>query len=278
MDLVLPEGIDRLPRHHRRLLAACEMGFAEPDVAGMAIAGSFVDGRPDEYSDVDLRLVLAEGSLDRVFARKVELARQAGPLVAFFTGEHVGEPQLLVTLYADLVHVDYLFMELWEAAEKNNGRQTLVLWQRDPRVTQVLSQPYVADVPADLAYLEARIWTWAWYIQSKILRGELWEAVSGLNTVRDVVLFRLFALARDVRFRGARFAEELVGERRAAVELTQARVDRESLQVALRATVSLYLELADPLLMRYGVQPNEAARKTVMPALEAGPAFVPPPA
>jgi hypothetical protein len=98
------------------------MGLSEPNVVGMAIAGSFVDGLPDAYSDLDLRMVLANGSLQRVFPRREELARACGPLVAAFTGEHVGEPHLLVTLYEDLVHVDYLFAELADAPDKNEGR------------------------------------------------------------------------------------------------------------------------------------------------------------
>jgi hypothetical protein len=244
------------------------MGLSEPDVVGMAIAGSFVDGTPDVYSDLDIRMVLADGSLQRVFRRREELARASGPLVAAFTGEHVGEPHLLITLYEDLVHVDYLFAELADAPAKNEGRRVIVLWQRDDEVANALSRPLVPNPPGDLTNMEARMWTWTWYIQSKILRGELWEAVSALNFVRDVVLFRLLAMTRDVRYRGARFAEGLVGEHAGSLKRTQATLDRDSLLEALRTTVHLYLDLADPLLARHGVEPARAARTTVLRALE----------
>ena len=75
MDFRLPSGIDHLPRHKERLVAACRMGLTEHDVVGMAIAGSFVGGAPDSYSDLDLRVVLANGSFGRVFPRREELAR-----------------------------------------------------------------------------------------------------------------------------------------------------------------------------------------------------------
>ena len=236
----------------------------------MAIAGSFVDGTPDEYSDLDLRVVVRDGALERVFARRAEVASNSGPLIAAFTGEHVGEPQLLITLYEDLVHVDFLFVALAEAAERNLGRQVQVLWERTPEVSAALSHPYVADPIADLNYVEARIWTWTWYIQSKILRGELWEAVSALNFVRDVALFRLLALEHGVRFRGARHVQELLGEHAATFAQTQAVVEQSALLKALRATVRLYLELADPMLARHGVPPNTDARKIVMRALDRG--------
>ncbi len=160
--------------------------------------------------------------------------------------------------------------ELADAPDKNEGRRVQVLWQRDPGVSESLSRPYVADPAADLAYMEARMWTWAWYIQSKILRGELWEAVSGLASVRDVVLFRLLAISQEIRYRGARFAEEVVGEHAAAVARTLGTLDKESLLEALRTTVGLYLELADPLLERHDVEPARPARQTVLSALDAG--------
>lgn len=266
----------QLPRHQHRLLAACEVGWSEADVVGMALAGSFADGKPDAYSDLDLRVVLADGSLQRVFPRREEIARACGPLVAAFTGEHVGEPQLLVTLYEDLVHVDYLFMEVSDAAARNQGTPALILWQRDTSVASALSAPFSPDPVKDLMYVEARIWTWTWYIQSKILRGELWEAASGLGQVRDWVLFRLLSLAHQRRYRGARYAEELIGEHAGAIERTHASVDQESLLGALRATVHLYIRLADPLLAQHGVEPQLAARRAVMPALDAGLSWRPP--
>jgi hypothetical protein len=270
MDFSLPSRIEQLPRHRRRLMAACRVGANEPDVVGMAIAGSFVDGAPDTYSDLDLRVVLANGSFERLFARREEFARACGPLVAAFTGEHVGEPYLLITLYDDLVHVDFLFTELADAQARNEGRKVRMLWQREPGVTEALSRPYEPDPVADLAYSEARIWTWVWYIQSKILRGELWEAVSGLSFVRDQVLFRLLATSQEIRYRGARFAEESVGGHAATVARTLGKLDQQALLEALRTTVGLYLELADPLLERHNIKPADTARQAVMPALEAG--------
>ncbi len=270
VDFVLPPAIDQLPRHKQHLVAACEMGLSEPDVLGMAIAGSFVDGTPDAYSDLDIRIVLEDGSFQRVFPRREELARACGSLVAAFTGEHVGEPNLFITLYEDLVHVDCLFAELAEAPDKNDGRRVHVLWQHDDRVGKALSRPYIADPFADLTYLETRMWTWTWYIQSKILRGELWEAVSGLTTLRNVVIFRLLAMTMSLRHRGSRFAEELVGEHAASIERTHGTLDKGPLLDALRTTVRLYLKLADPLLTQYGVDPVRAARSAVLPALEAG--------
>ncbi len=275
MEVALPIGMEQFARQKQRVLKACEVGWNESDVVGMGLAGSFADGKPDAYSDLDIRMVLANGAFDRIFPRRLELAGKCGPLLAAFTGEHVGEPNLLITLYEDLVHVDYLFVEISQTAERNEGRQTFVLWQRDDEVARAFSRPYVPDPVSDVTYAESRIWTWVWYIQTKILRGELWEAVSGLNSVRDMVLFRLLAVARAQRYRGARYAEELLSEHRNAFAHTLATIDQESLLGALRAEADLYMRLADPLLALHGVEPQRAAREAVLSALDAGLAWRP---
>jgi len=270
MNFSLPAAIERLPRQKTRLIAACRVGEAEPDVIGMAIAGSFVEGTPDSYSDLDLRVVVKDGSFERLFHRREDFARACGPLIAAFTGEHVGEPHLLITLYDDLIHVDYLFVDLAEAPTRNGGRAVQVMWQRDPRVTEALSRRVRTDPAADLAYLEARVWTWTWYIQSKILRGELWEAAAGLAMIREAALFRLLTLRRGIRYRGSRFAEQVVGEYAAALNSTLSSLDRGSLLEALRTAVKLYVELADPLLEQYGIARAARARSVVLDALAAG--------
>ena len=43
-------------------------------------------------------------------------------------------------------------------------------------------------VPGALAELEQRFWTLCWYVFGKILRGELWEALDGVHTIRGQIL------------------------------------------------------------------------------------------
>ena len=236
---------------------------------GMAITGSFVEGHPDEFSDLDLRVVLGDGAFRRFFSERGRFLERCGDPVAAFTGEHVGEPNLVITLFDDLVHVDFLFAEIGEMPERNDGRAVRVLWERDPRVGDAFGPPYAPDPRADLAWLEDRVWTWACYTQSKILRGELYEALSALSWMREWVLFRVLAVRSSIRVRGARFAEDLVGEHGRRIASTVARPDPGSAMDALRTTVDLYVLLADPLLAREGVPRSNRARAVVIHALEA---------
>ena len=276
MEPQVPATLTDLPRHRARLEAACRAAMEDPDVVGMALGGSFAQGRPDEYSDLDLKIVVEDESFDRALGRRRELAEACGHVVAAFTGGHVGEERMLITLYDDLLHVDFLVVGLSDLAEQNHGRTVHVLWERDGRLSQVLPGEPAHDPAADLEWMEARMWTWVWYTHSKILRGELYEAIDALNVVRGWVLFRLTALRAGEPTRGARFAEERIGDRADEFARTVAGPrDREPLLEGLRASVRLYLEMADPLLERHDLEKAHEARAVVLEALERGLAWSP---
>jgi predicted nucleotidyltransferase len=270
MDFALPPAFERFPRHRAKAEAACRTTLADPDVVGMAVTGSFATGNADEVSDVDLRVYARSGSVETVVARVPELAAACGPVVALFVADHLGIPTLTIVLYDDLVHVDFDVISVDRVAEHNQALPALVLWERDP-ISAALPGTYESDVAADVRWMEARIWTWSWYIQSKVLRGELYEALDGLQYVRDQVLFRLLALGRGDRPSGGRRAETVVGAHTDAFARTvPVALDRSSVMEALRAEIDLYRSLADPLLALHGADVATQAREVTLRALEAG--------
>jgi hypothetical protein len=191
-------------------------------------------------------------------------------VVALFVADHLGIPTLTIVLYDDLVHVDFDVISVDRAAEHNQALPAVVLWERDP-ISAALPGTYESDVAADVRWMEARIWTWSWYIQSKVLRGELYEALDGLQYVRDQVLFRLLALGRGDRPAGGRRAETVVGAHADAFARTvPIALDRSSIMEALRAEIDLYRLLADPLLARHRMGFATDARRVALRALEAG--------
>jgi hypothetical protein len=191
--------------------------------------------------------------------------------VAVFVGEHLGIPTLTIVLYDDLVHVDFDVISVDRAGEHNNdGLPVAMLWEKEA-ISASLPGTYEADVAANVQWMEARIWTWSWYIQSKVLRGELYEALDGLQYVRDQVRFRLLAFGRGHRPASGRRAEAVVGDRADAFTRTvPVSLDAAAVMEALRAEIDLYRQLADPLLSRYGVDLAADARAVVLRALEFG--------
>lgn len=269
MDVALPALFERLPRHRAKAAAACRAALADPDVVGMAVTGSFATGIADEFSDVDLRVYVRPDAVEGVVARIPDLAAAAGSVVALFVAEHLAIPTLTIVLYEDLVHVDFDVVSADRAAEHNDGLPAVVLWEREP-ISDALPGTYAPEVAAGARWMEARIWTWSWYIQSKILRGELYEALDGLQYVRDQVLFRLLAFHGERRPAGGRRAEAVVGDLGDAFARTVPRsLDAASVLAALREEIDLYRGLADPLLERHGIEAAEA-RTVVQRALDLG--------
>ena len=270
MDIDLPPGTDRLPRHRAKIEATCSAGTQVPGLVGMVIAGSFALGIADEYSDVDLKLVSTDDGFDDVVHAQEQMISAAGTSIARFPADHTGLPELTIVLYDDLVHVDFLPIRLSELAQKNEGIPAHVLWERDGSLTRELAAPGPDRVPLDLEWIERRVWTWFWYLQSKILRGEIYEALDGLAWLRANVLFPLLGATRGQALSGTRRVEPLLGDLADAFRRTVADADAVAVMSALRATAELYTRLADPLLEKAGHEIAAAARATVRAALERG--------
>ena len=80
-------------------MAALPTLTADKRLVGVAAGGSFLTKTMDAYSDIDLVLVAEPGGYEDLLATRIDLAERLGNLLVAFTGEHVGEPRLLICLY-----------------------------------------------------------------------------------------------------------------------------------------------------------------------------------
>jgi len=271
MDLSLPPGIDRLPLHRAHLEAVCRAASGRHGIVGMVIGGSFASGQADEFSDLDLQLVLEREEAEGLVGQLRDIADAAGRVVAAFTAEHVGLPNMLIVLYEDLVHADFEPVPLMRLSERNAGLSSFILWDHDGSISSTLPSGRKHDDPVrELTWFEARMWTWSWYIQTKLLRGELYEALDGLQYIRNNVLFSLLARHRGELATGARRAEQRLGSWADRFAVTVPDMTRPSILTALRETMRLYADLADPLLAQHDVDRADGARAVVLTALDAG--------
>jgi len=222
-----------------RTVTACR---ADDRIEAVLGAGSLVTGGFDEHSDLDFVVVVRPDAHAAVLAGCRDFAAGLGPLLTSFTGEHVGEPRLLICLYGPpLVHVDLKFVT---AATLDGAlERPRVVWARDPaamerRVADITLKP---DGP-DPQWFEDRAWMWLHYSATKLARGECFEALGGLDFFRDVVLGPMLRRNAGQQPRGLRRIEGLAGARARLVP-TVAGHDRAALAAALRATLALYVEL-----------------------------------
>ena len=213
-------------------------------VIGATIAGSLAENRADAFSDIDLVIAVEPDAFTSVMDERRRIAASLGKLIAAFTGEHVNEPRLLICLYDDpLLHVDLKFVPLPDAVPVVDT--SLVLWDRDGRLTGVAAGKSGRHSPPDMQWIEDRFWVWVHYIAGKIGRGEFFEAIESLSFLRVVVLAPIGFAALGTPFPGIRHVESKAPELAEELKGTLALHDAQSLWRALDNAIALYRRLRE---------------------------------
>ncbi|ARV57747.1 hypothetical protein BZZ01_03030 [Nostocales cyanobacterium HT-58-2] len=215
---------------------------------GVAIAGSYLTAEMDEYSDLDLIVVVDDVYYEQLLKERQLFASRLGSLLAAFTGEHVGEPRVLICLYDNpLVHVDLKFL-LLEAFKTDRVENPVVLWERENLLTSAISE-HPQNYPAvDPQWIEDRFWVWVHYGATKLGRGELFEAIDFLSFLRGQVLAPLAKVHSGLLPRGVRNLErELPHLLPDFCQTVPAKHERQEIARALQHTIHFYRELRDAL-------------------------------
>ena len=232
-----------LPDPHRGFLQqAIDRLKMDQRLVGMAAGGSFITNSMDEFSDLDLIIAVEPAHHAEVTTERMKIAASLGNLLAAFTGEHVGEPRVLICLYEDpLLHVDLKFVSLDDVATR--VEDPVILWERDGRLSSALARgkpEYPARSPQ---WIEDRFWIWVHYAATKIARGELFEAIDFLSFLRGTVLGPLALARAGAQPSGVRKIETLAPSFALELRRTVASHDAADCLRALRACVELYRAL-----------------------------------
>ncbi|GGK56111.1 aminoglycoside 6-adenylyltransferase [Rufibacter glacialis] len=218
----------------------------DSNVIGLAVGGSWLTNELDEFSDLDLVLVTKEkvsGSKDHMLA----YAQKLGNLLSGFTGEHVGEPRVLICLYdKPLLHVDIKFLTLDEFQTRVET-PTLLL---DPQgqLQEVLNNSTAQFPYPDYQWIEDRFWIWVHYALLKIGRGENLEAYDFFGFLRMVVFGPLLHIKNGNLPRGVRKVERHLHQQDLALlQQTIPQYNRQALLDSLHHAVDLYRKLRTAL-------------------------------
>jgi predicted nucleotidyltransferase len=221
-----------------------EKKILEPDdsVIGLAVAGSWLTDEIDEFSDLDLVLVTKE-KVSNDKRLMLDYAKRLGNLLSGFTGEHVGEPRLLICLYGNpLLHVDIKFLTLHEFQDRIEN--PLLLIDKEKQLEAVINRSEATFPYPDYQWIEDRFWTWIHYALLKIGRGEYMEAYDFMGFLRMVVFGPLLHIKNKNLPRGVRKVEtDLNSEDLSALQLTIPAYNKQSLFDSLRNAISLYKQL-----------------------------------
>ncbi len=232
-----------LPSEHQALLQRIiDTLSVDQRIQGIGISGSYTTNTMDEFSDLDLVIAVTDSEFEQVMAQRFEIINTIDGNIAAFTGEHVGEPRLVVTLFEPgTLHVDFKFVALSDAA--NRVDDTQVLWERDTLLTDVLASKGYQFPQPDPQWIEDRFWVWIHYASTKIARGEYFEAMETLAFLRTSVLSPLALKQARLTPSGVRKIEQLLPEFCEQLKETVAMPNQASLVLGYEACIVLYLHL-----------------------------------
>ena len=237
----------------------------EPDdnVIGLAVAGSWLTNEIDEFSDLDLILVTQQ----KVSGDKnlmLDYAKRLGDFLSGFTGEHVGEPRVLICLYNNpLLHVDIKFVTLDEFHSRIETPSLLI--DKNGQLENAINNSQAKFPYPDYQWIEDRFWTWVHYALLKIGRGEYLEAFDFSGFLRMVVFGPLLHIKNNNLPRGVRKVEtELSDDDLDRLKQTIPDYNRQSLLDSLRNAVSLYRQLRTSLFDDKVLLQKDTEQKVMM--------------
>lgn len=234
----------------------------DKSVIGLAAGGSWLTNEIDEFSDLDLVLVTHEPIAGNK-AIMLGYANRLGQLLTGFTGEHVGEPRLLVCLYDNpLLHVDIKFVTLTEFQQRIET--PFILLDTGDQLKKAIEASQAKFPYPDQQWIEDRFWVWVHYILLKIQRGEWLEAFDSFSILRSLIFGPLLHIKNGNLPRGVRKAEtQLANDDRTQLLSTLPTYNRTALINTLQNAIALYRELRKELFTK-DIMLQKATEERVM--------------
>jgi hypothetical protein len=238
----------------------------DPAIIGLVVGGSWLSNEIDAFSDLDL-IVVTKGKITDNRELMFGYAKRLGDFLSGFTGEHVGEPRLIICLYDNpLLHVDIKFVTLEEFHQR--VETPAILFDRDGKLQDSIEQSASVFPYPDYQWIEDRFWIWIHYALLKIGRGEYFEALDFFGFLRMTVFGSLLHIKNGKLPRRVRKVETDLGNTDLeSLKLTVPFYDRQSLLGSLRNAVFLYRQLRN-ILFDSSIQLQNETEKRVMQYFE----------
>ena len=226
-------------------------------ILGVAVGGSYISGEMDSFSDLDIVIAASAEHITEIMKDRVNIAGKLGYLLSAFTGEHVGEPRLLICLYGpELLHVDLKFVSIDDVEKR--VETPVILWEREEALTEKFKLAEAGFPTPSLQWIEDRFWVWIHYSATKLGRKEIFETIEFISFLRQTVIGPLILMKNGKLPRGVRRIEidgflELERLKKTIPEYTV-----ESCFEAINVIIQLYVELREQLGMKELIKNAEA--------------------
>lgn len=233
-----------LPSLHLEFIERVRKGVERDQrLTALLAGGSYIHGGFDSQSDLDFVIVAKDETYREVMASRHGFAEHLGGLLAAFTGEHVGEPRLLICLYGPpLIHVDLKFV--LPSSLNQLVERPAILFARDRQGIEALLDDAAVEWPnAAPEWFEQRAWIWLHYGATKLARGELFEAMGMLAFFREQVLGPMLHRRSGRPQRGVRRLEALDHPSATLLAGTVPAFEENSVRDAYLVAVDMYMDL-----------------------------------
>ena len=239
----------------------------DENVLGLALAGSWITNEIDEFSDVDFILFTAE-KIGGDKEKMLSYAQRFGTLLSAFTGEHVGEPRVLICLYDEpLLHVDIKFLTPEEYTSRIED--PVIVFERDETISKLHKASEAKWPFPGYQWIEDRFWTWVHYAALKLGRDEDFAALNFLSDIRFMVIAPLLQIKNGNLPRALRKVEtKLAADDLESLKRTVAVYEKFSLFSTLDNSIDLYRSLRKDLFGT-DVQLHRQTEEKVMDYLAA---------
>lgn len=234
----------------------------DKNVIGIALGGSMITGETDEFSDIDLILVTTS-KISGDKKNMLKYANRFGVLLTAFTGEHVGDPRVLICLFdKPLLHVDIKFLTLQEFHIR--VEDPLILHDTKNQLLNVINSTKTEHYFPGCQWIEDRFWCWIHYEAAKLGRGEYFEALHFLDFLREKVLSSLMQIRNKNLPTGMRRVEKkLPAPDLKKLKSTVAKYDMNSIFESLDNVIRIYRTLRKDLFPS-DIKLNTEAEKKCM--------------
>ena len=228
-------------------------------IAGVLLGGSYITKDMDEFSDLDFVVVSNNEDYESVMNSRVEIANSFGHLLSMATGEHVGEPRLLICLYNNpLLHIDLKFVSLDDVHKR--VEDPCIVWQRNSCIDKEMLKSEAKFPIPSLQWMEDRFWIWVHYNACKLGRGELFEVIECISFFREKVVGPLSLMCSGKLPRGVRKIETDAIKYFERLKQTVAEYNKESCRSSIKVLIELYIELRDELADEKLIRRTEAQK------------------
>jgi len=200
-----------------------------------------------------------DAAFDELFAGRDAIVVALGsPLFGFDVDPMPGGSTDHIVIYEGPVKFDFMYLKESDLKPAPKWTGCQMLKDASGRVEAVISRSEgltpPPPTPEALRELNQKFWIWCWYVFGKIVRGELWEALDGLHSIRSLALVPLLDQTAERPHEGYRRLERKTGPQAASRLLaTVAAVHPETLYAALQAEMELFCGLRATVFGRYGL-------------------------